>query len=220
MDSPKTRKTAIMVDGGFYRRRARDLWGKMTPVDAASKMITYCMHHIVEPKEPRDLYRIFYYDCPPLDKKMKHPLTGVMIDTKTLAGNIWATDFHKALVDKRKVALRMGELAKEQAKYILTPNAINDLINKKRDITSLTEDDFIIDSKQKGVDLRIGLDAASLAYGRYADQIILIAGDSDFIPVAKMARRQGIDFILDPLKNHVKPNLLEHVDGVQTYADI
>jgi uncharacterized LabA/DUF88 family protein len=66
--------------------------------------------------------------------------------------------------------------------------------------------------------LRIGLDAASLAYGRYADQIILIAGDSDFVPVAKMARRHGIDFLLDPLKNNVKPNLLEHIDGIETFV--
>ncbi len=26
------------------------------------------------------------------------------------------------------------------------------------------------------------------------DQIILIAGDSDFVPAAKLARREGIDF--------------------------
>ncbi len=47
--------------------------------------------------------------------------------------------------------------------------------------------------------MRIGLDIASLAYKKQIDQIILIAGDSDFVPAAKLARREGIDFILDPM---------------------
>ena len=67
--------------------------------------------------------------------------------------------------------------------------------------------------------MRIGLDVASLSYGKYVNQIVLIAGDSDFIPVAKMARKSGIDFILDPMKQHIKPKLSEHIDGIETYTD-
>ena len=44
-----------------------------------------------------------------------------------------------------------------------------------------------------------GLDIASIAHKRLANQIILIAGDSDFVPAAKQARREGIDFVLDRL---------------------
>jgi len=218
MNNPITRKTAIMVDGGFYRIRALELWGRKSPEERAKELYDYCHRHIDEPCEPRNLYRIFYYDCPPLKKKMKHPLTGVMIDTTSLQGNVWAAGFQKALVNKRKVAMRMGELATEQAKYVLKPEVVNALVHKNRDVNSLVDDDYMIDSKQKGVDLRIGLDTASLAYGRYVDQIILIAGDSDFVPVAKMARRHGIDFLLDPLKNHVKPIFLEHIDGIESFA--
>lgn len=90
---------------------------------------------------------------------------------------------------------------------------------KKRTIDSLTKDDFKIEVKQKGVDMRIGLDVAPLAYGGYVDQIILIAGDSDFIPVAKMARKHGIDFILDPMKQNIKAKLSEHIDGIECYVD-
>ena len=67
--------------------------------------------------------------------------------------------------------------------------------------------------------MRIGLDAAAIAYGHHVDQIILIAGDSDFLPVAKMARRNGIDFILDPMKQIPKANLLEHIDGLECYTE-
>lgn len=218
MNNPITRKTAILIDGGFYRKRAVTLWGTLAPKDRATEMIDYCMRHINEPDEPRDLQRIFYYDCPPLSMKIMHPLTKLLIDTVSLPFNTWTADFQKELAGKHKIALRMGELSATKSPYALNSNVVNDLVHKKRNINNLTEADFHIAVKQKGVDLRIGLDTASLAYGRYVDQIILIAGDSDFIPVAKMARRHGINFILDPLKNNLKPNFLEHVDELKSYA--
>lgn len=64
--------------------------------------------------------------------------------------------------------------------------------------------------------MRIGLDIASLAYKRLVDQIVLIAGDSDFVPAAKHARREGIDFILDPMWHTIKPSLNEHIDGLRS----
>lgn len=45
----------------------------------------------------------------------------------------------------------------------------------------------------------------------------MISGDSDFVPAAKLARREGIDFILDPLYAHIKSDLLEHIDGLMTF---
>ena len=47
--------------------------------------------------------------------------------------------------------------------------------------------------------MRIGLDIASLAYEKQVNQLVLISGDSDFVPAAKLARREGIDFVLDPM---------------------
>ena len=62
--------------------------------------------------------------------------------------------------------------------------------------------------------MRIGLDISSLAYKKLVDQIVLISGDSDFVPAAKLARREGIDFVLDPLGADVKDSLYEHIDGL------
>lgn len=44
------------------------------------------------------------------------------------------------------------------------------------------------------VALRLGLDIASLAESDVVNQIVMISGDSDFVPAAKLARRAGIDF--------------------------
>ena len=64
--------------------------------------------------------------------------------------------------------------------------------------------------------MKIGIDIASLAYKKQVDQIILISGDSDFVPAAKLARREGIDFILDNMTSHIKDDLFEHIDGIRT----
>ena len=64
--------------------------------------------------------------------------------------------------------------------------------------------------------MKIGVDIASLAYKHQVDQIILIAGDSDFVPAAKLARREGIDFILDPMWSSIRPDLFEHIDGLKS----
>lgn len=73
-----------------------------------------------------------------------------------------------------------------------------------------------LDLRQKGVDMRIGLDIASITLKRLASTIILVAGDADFVPAAKLARREGVQFILDPLWQGVSPDLFEHIDGLQT----
>ena len=44
------------------------------------------------------------------------------------------------------------------------------------------------------------------------------SGDSDFVPAAKLARREGIDFILDPMWNPISSDLFEHIDGLKTYC--
>ena len=62
--------------------------------------------------------------------------------------------------------------------------------------------------------MKIGIDIATLALRQQVDTIVLIAGDSDFVPAAKLARREGIDFILDSMRVPVSPNLFEHIDGL------
>jgi len=64
--------------------------------------------------------------------------------------------------------------------------------------------------------MRVGLDIASVSYKRQVDQIVLVAGDSDFVPAAKLARREGVDFILDPMWGPIADDLHEHVDALRS----
>lgn len=64
--------------------------------------------------------------------------------------------------------------------------------------------------------MKIGVDIASLALKRFVDKIVLISGDSDFVPAAKLARREGIDFVLDPMGANIDKSLFEHIDGLKS----
>ena len=212
-------KTAILVDGGFYRRRAARLWGKKTPEKRAAELWAYCMAHLNFEKKndpTRSLYRIFYYDCPPLCKTVYHPLLQRNIDFRHSETFSWANAFFNALRQQRKFALRLGELADEFAEFKISNALLRSLCSGKTQIDDLTENDFSVDFKQKGVDIKIGIDIASIAFKKQAEQIILISGDSDFVPAAKLARREGVDFILDPMWANIKDNLFEHIDGLRS----
>ena len=52
------------------------------------------------------------------------------------------------------------------------------------------------------------------AHKRQVDTIILVAGDADFVPAAKLARREGLRFVLDPLWQNVPTDLNERIDGL------
>lgn len=211
------RKTAILVDGGFYRRRAQILFGEKSAEKRAEELVKYCLRHLAaDQAEIRELYRIFYYDCPPTAKKLYHPFLKKQIDFGKSELFSWMTDFLTCLKQKRKVALRLGTLADEQAYFSIRYDVTKKLCAGTKQIAELSERDFQLTLDQKGVDMKIGLDIASMAYKKQVDQMILISGDSDFVPAAKLARREGIDFILDPMWNPIKDNLSEHIDGLHT----
>ena len=208
--------TAILVDGGFYKRRAHAVFGEKKPEERADELDQYCKRHLKEKDHFHHLYRIFYYDCQSLDTHVFHPFTRKQIDLKKSDEYKWENEFFEVLKCKRKFALRFGKLNARQAKYTLDHNVVKKLCSGDKTWADVTEKDFKFSVDQKGVDMKIGLDIASMAYKKQVSQIVLISGDSDFVAAAKLARREGIDFILDPLGASVKEELREHVDGLRT----
>lgn len=209
--------TAVLVDGGFFLKRARSIYGNMPPEKLASTLHRNCLEHLRDKTGDRsDLYRILYYDCPPLSKKAHNPISGKAIDFSLTPIAAWRLAFHGELKKLRKVALRLGELNESQARWVLKEDRLLALCRKQVTIDDLVEDDVRYEVRQKGVDMRIGLDIASLTYKRLVNQIVLISGDSDFVPAAKLARRDGIDFVLAPMWAPIKADLFEHIDGLRS----
>lgn len=127
-------KVAILVDGGFYRKRAHFLFGEKTPEERANELVKYCMRHLKQDtfyeNETVVLYRIFYYDCPPASKNITHPLTGKMISLEKTELYSWVNDFFSELSKKRKVAIRKGELLESSVGYVLKPEITKNCVGK------------------------------------------------------------------------------------------
>jgi uncharacterized LabA/DUF88 family protein len=205
-------KTAFMIDGGHFRKHCRSKWGMLAPCEAADKVKQLCDAHL-KYEDSCKLYRIFYYDCHPSNKRVYHPLRRTTVDLSANSQYKWAMAFYDELNKLRKMALRFGRIADNYLDYTIKPSVVKDILNGTKSITSLADEDLMLTITQKGVDMRIGLDIASMAHKGQVNQIVLISGDSDFIPIIKYARKEGIDFILDSMGAHIKPELFEHLDA-------
>src|SRR5690606_3434971 len=101
-------------------------------------------------------------------------------------------------------ALRMGQLHLSPDKWKMKPRVARQLLKDPRE---LEDDDFVLDIKQAGVDMRIGMDMARLALRDMVRSVIVVTGDSDFVPAFKFVRREGVKVILEPLGHNVRPEL-------------
>lgn len=227
------KKTAVLIDGGYFIRRIEYFQRKHFPgLELDCQHLVKIIWRIVKfhveiphgghaDREPLELYRIYYYDCPPLDKQIKFPLplpgqkTPATKNFKTHAPHMLRNQLHEELRKNRKTALRMGVLS-NMGNWQIKERKLKQLINKEIVWDDLTNDDFYYEYKQKAVDIKLGMDITILAHEKLVDVIVLIAGDADFVPAAKHARIKGVDFILDPMHQQVTANLSEHVDGVQS----
>ncbi len=106
-----------------------------------------------------------------------------------------------------------GKISENSANHIIKYETVKQIMRGTTTIENLSENDFTLILEQKGVDMKIGIDTASLVFKQQVNQIILISGDSDFVPTGKLARREGVDFIPDPMRGPIKPDLFEHIDG-------
>ena len=217
-------KIALLVDGAFFIRRAKKCYpAKDVESGSALADLLYqnCMKHLSERRgnsqKQFDLYRIYVYDADPLNKSVQLPISKTGMHLKNTDTFKERTEFFDRLVSMRKVALRKGELDKN-ASWILKPASLKALLQGKMTWEQLEDKHFEYNTRQKQVDMKLGLDIATLSLKRLVGKIVLITGDSDFIPAAKCARREGIDFVLDPMWHPITPALSEHVDGIHSFC--
>lgn len=184
----------------------------MSGAEVAEHLYTMAHKHV---GNRNILYRIFYYDCEPLSKKAHNPISGKAVDFSKSEEYKFRIELIEALKKKRKVALRIGML-KDNKSWAIRPRVVKDLLAGKIKMEDVREDDIFFEVRQKGIDMKIGVDIASLALKRFVDCIVLFSGDSDFAPASKLARREGVDFVLDPMFANVEPQLFEHIDGMKS----
>jgi len=220
-------KVAILIDGGFFLKRLPTVFPDVDKTDAKAvcrSIWTLVVSHLEQqnkverlPHARSMLYRIFYYDALPYLEKAHKPISGLGFDYSKTEEARFRLALFEQLRKSPNTAVRLGEVRKERS-WIIKEEAQKDLLSGKRTVADLADDDFVPGLRQKTVDIRIGVDIASLALKKQAETIILVTGDEDFVPAAKLARREGVKVILDPLWRTVSANLFEHIDGVKSGA--
>ena len=135
-----------------------------------------------------------------------HPLSGDRIDFGASRVFQMNTRLISQTENMPDTAVRRGTLVHQG--WRLGDSATKGLGSK----TALVPEDIVPRIKQRGVDLRIGLDIASFALKRLVSLIVLVTGDSDFIPAMKLARREGLRVVLDSLGRGVRPELSVRAD--------
>lgn len=216
-----TNIAAVLIDGGFFVKRMRHLephnaYDAKRMADCAWRFALLHLSQQINGQKAHDhLYRIFFYDCEPVQKKMHNPISRKSVDFSKSDEAVFRLALHKELIKKRKVALRLGKLSSD-VDWIFKPSIAQDLLKGRKALADVTDADVILSVRQKGVDMRIALDISSITLKKQANRIVLISGDSDFVPAAKFARREGIDFILDPMWQRIPDDLNEHIDGLRS----
>lgn len=197
-------KYAILIDSGFVKRK---LGSQRSPINHNhyAELVSQIQAHPL--LSNGTMHRCYIYDAPPLAEPMENPLSQQTIDL----GNTPLARLNRSLLDKLRqmpfFSVRLGELRIRGWK-------LRQQIRQQDGITEKTicADDLAPDIQQKGVDMRIGLDIASLTLKHIVDIIVLVTGDSDFIPAMKFARREGAQVFLVPLRHGIHDTMREHSD--------
>lgn len=218
-------KIAILIDGGYLLKRLPTVRPEIRHNDA--KAVCSAIGQLVTSHLNREnktacvananslLYRVFYYDASPYDGKEHKPVSNHSIDYAKTSEAQFRHDLFEELRRSPNTAVRLGEVRRERG-WVLKEAPQKRLLKGEITVDDLGDDDFALGLRQKAVDMRIGVDITSITLKQQANTIILVAGDADFVPAAKLARREGVRIILDPLWRTVAPELFEHIDGLNS----
>lgn len=201
-------KVAILLDGGFVKKKLQQ---HLQHFPAPQDVVDVCSSVMAKPRlTGMAVYRVFFYDAPPYEGQSRNPISGAMLNFSATP----QAQQNRALIDTLELepdfAVRRGEIV--QSGWKLGRAALKSLANGARPITA---NDLVPDMEQKGVDIRIGLDIARIALKRLVDALVLVTGDSDFVPVMKFARTEGLKVYLETLGHPgIRRILKAHADLV------
>jgi uncharacterized LabA/DUF88 family protein len=194
-------KTAVMIDGAFIRKKFRSAMKRDISAQDIQGIIAKVFSLV---NIPDHNYRVYFYDCKPCSEHTSLPISHTLHNFEENPQYANGMRLIKEIKLLPFFAVREGILSFNG--WTLKPLCYGR--------SPLTDECFIPNLKQKGVDIKIGLDVAWISFNHIAENIILITGDSDFVPIIKTARRNGVFVYLFTLEHNEKNELLENVDVV------
>jgi len=209
------KRTALLIDGGWFSKGLGKILNLPGNWPNAAQVIKNAVSVLEKDEE---LFRIFYYDCEPFGHEVTNPLDGSKFDYSTTPAFTARKRFFFDLGQSNFIALRRGEVKARGWEF--RPNLRKALLKGGSPVTPKPKDVYP-NLEQKGVDMRIGIDVATLALKKLVDRIILFSGDTDMIPAIKLGRREGLQVFVVKLNSWpLKHNLIEDSDGVRLLTPV
>ncbi len=195
------------MDGGFVKKKLQSANRRFPTVSDVVDLVTKTM---AKPDlSGAVIFRVYFYDAPPVEGVATNPIDGTVINFSATPQSRQNQALLQSLELQPNFAVRRGVLGVTGWK--LGRNALRSLAGGPRAVAAR---DLVPDMAQKGVDMRIGLDIAWLSIKHIVDSVVLMTGDSDFVPVMKFARKEGIRVYLEALGHGVRRELKVHADIV------
>lgn len=210
----KMKKTAILLDGEFFSIALRHHLS-LTRRPTADEIYQHaCM--LADPTT-EEVWRIFYYDSYSSGGRAWHPVTKKVMELSDLPPAKARARFLNELGQMDLIALRCGQTRFRG--WRLSDRYLSQLTHGT--LRRPEAQDYELRFEQKGVDMRIGIDVATLALNRSVDRIIVVTNDTDLIPALKAARRWGVQVVLAQIGSfNVHPDLVEDADFRRYYAAV
>ncbi len=198
------KKTAILIDGGFFFNCIQDICGILD----TKSLVRICENGadllLSRYAEGFALEGVYFYDSltPESGGITRNPVTRQVMDRSKAFR--YRAKFLEHIVKFGRInpfIFKQG-IVRFSPTWTLTPAAVKKLLKRPdRQDAIITDSDLHLKWEQKAVDMQLGIDIADLSFNQRVNQIVLISGDTDFGPALALARKYGVEVVLDPMEH-------------------
>ena len=146
-------KVAILIDGGFFLKRLRvvrpdvDAGNAKAVADSVGQLIHRHLRQLNEIQQVANplslLYRSFYYDARPYDRKAETAIDKRAIDYSKTEQATFRNELFKELRRRPNLALRLGEVRRDSDRaWILKPEPQRRLLRGALAFNDVSDEDF------------------------------------------------------------------------------
>ena len=215
------KRFVMLIDGAFFVKQVKEIRRDRQWHNAAAIVATIlefaeahlarlnAMHKVqFVPADPlANSNWMFFYDALPYDGKGVMPITGMGFNYAESRRASFQWNLLRRLKKLSGLELRLGHCRIGDPEWDIKQEYKADFHKGILSQTDLTDMHFEPTLQQKGVDMQLGVDFATMAIKQQVDTFVLVTGDADFIPAINLARGEGCQVILDPLEFRISKNL-------------